>query len=81
MYKRVVLDEYMDRDGERTSYHTGEQFCDIYYGRGTKRVRVVEEETMPVDKRAYIEKDQDYRDEIQVRLTHKRRQYTAIQTQ
>ena len=78
VYKRVVLDEYMDKDGERKSYRVGEQFCDIYYGRGTKRVRAVEVETMPVEKRARVEVNKRQEVEMQAQIIQERRQYAAI---
>jgi hypothetical protein len=39
-YRRVVLDADMDGDSTRTSCRTGEQFCDVCYGQGRKRIRV-----------------------------------------
>jgi hypothetical protein len=39
-YRRAVLDADMDGDSTRTSYHTGEQFCDMYRREGQKRIRV-----------------------------------------
>jgi hypothetical protein len=38
--RRVVLDADMDGDSTRTSCRTGEQFCDICYRQGRKRIRV-----------------------------------------
>jgi len=38
--RRVVLDADIDGDSTRTSCRTGEQFCDVYYGQGRKRIRV-----------------------------------------
>ena len=38
--RRVVLDADMDGDSTRTSCRIGEQFCDVCYGQGRKRIRV-----------------------------------------
>jgi superfamily II DNA helicase RecQ len=38
--RRVMLDADMDGDSTRTSCCTGEQFCDVCYGQGRKRIRV-----------------------------------------
>lgn len=39
-YRRVVLDADMDGDSTRTSYRTGEQFCDVCYRQGRKQIWV-----------------------------------------
>jgi hypothetical protein len=38
--RRVVLDADMDGDSTRTSCRTGEQFCDVCYRQGRKRIRI-----------------------------------------
>ena len=38
---RVIIDRYMDSISDRTTCQKGEQFCDVYCRRGTKRIRVV----------------------------------------
>ena len=45
------MDQYIDRDSERRSCRSGEQFCNVCRGYGTKRVRVVEEEAAEETKR------------------------------
>jgi superfamily II DNA helicase RecQ len=51
--KRVIMDQYMDGDTQRTSCRPGEQFCDVCRGRGAKRVRVVDEQEGPASKRVW----------------------------
>ena len=61
MYRRVVIDRYIDGDGERRSCRSGKQFYNICRSYGTKRVRVVEEEAPEETKRVYRE-DEHTRD-------------------
>ena len=78
VYRRVVINRYIDGDGERRSYRSGKQFCDVYRGHGTKRVRVVEEEAPEETKRVYREDEHTRDGEGRWRLADERRRYTAI---
>lgn len=82
--KRVVMDRYMDGDIERKSCRFGEQFCDVCRGRGTKRVRVVDEQDIPAAKKVHTESHQVEEhagQEARQQLWQERRRFIAIETQ
>lgn len=79
--RRVVMDRYMDGDSERRSCRSGEQFCDVCRGHGTKRVRVIDEGAPAETKRVCREDEHTRDDEGRWRLADERRRYTAIQSQ
>ena len=78
VYRRVVIDRYMDGDGERRSCRSGKQFCDVCRGYGTKRIRVVEEEAPEETKRVCREDEHTRDSEGRWRLADERRRYAAI---
>jgi len=81
VYRRVVMDRYMDGDRERRTCRSGEQFCNVCRGYGTKRVRAVEEEARAETKQVCREDKRIRNDESRWRLADERRHYAAIQSQ